>query len=129
MKRKKFTILILVLCIMLITGACGASDLGYTQISQDEAKDIMDSGAEHIILDVRTQEEYDAGHIPNSILIPDYDIEEKAEEILTDKEATILVYCRSGNRSKSASSVLAELGYTDVREFGGINDWPYEVVK
>ena len=97
------------------------------KITAEEAKQIMDSEANYIILDVRTDEEYAEGHIPNAILIPDYEIEEKAETILTDKNQTILVYCRSGNRSKSASEILARLGYTDVREFGGINDWPYEV--
>lgn len=97
------------------------------KITAEEAKQIMDSEANYIILDVRTDEEYAEGHIPNAILIPDYEIEEKAEAILTDKNQTILVYCRSGNRSKSASEILARLGYTDVREFGGINDWPYEV--
>ena len=97
------------------------------KITAEEAKQIMDSSENFVILDVRTDEEYAEGHIPNAILIPDYEIEEKAEAILTDKNQTILVYCRSGNRSKSASEILARLGYTDVREFGGINDWPYEV--
>ncbi len=117
----------------IITGlsGCGAPDVGsragYMQITAEEAKQIIDSDEDYIILDVRTEEEYAEGHIPDSLLIPDYEIEEKAEEMLTDKEQTILVYCRSGNRSKDASEKLAQMGYTDVREFGGINDWPYEV--
>ena len=101
----------------------------YEQITPIEAKKIMDSGEEHIILDTREQEEYDAGHIAGSILIPYTEIESKAEEMLPDKNKPILVYCRSGRRSKIASERLAKLGYTNVKEFGGIIDWPYEVVK
>jgi rhodanese-related sulfurtransferase len=101
----------------------------YQQITAEEAKKIMDSGEECIILDTREQDEFDEGHIPGAILIPYTQIENKAEEILTDKDAQILVYCRSGRRSKIASESLAKLGYTNVKEFGGIIDWPYEVVK
>ena len=101
----------------------------YEQITPQEAKKIMDSGEEHIILDTREQDEFDDGHIPGAILIPYTEIENKAEEMLPDKDAQILVYCRSGRRSKIASESLAKLGYTNVKEFGGIIDWPYEVVK
>ena len=101
----------------------------YEQITPQEAKKIMDSGAEHIILDTREQDEFDEGHIPGAILIPHTEIEDKAEEMLPDKDALILVYCRSGRRSKIAAEALSELGYTNVKEFGGIIDWPYEVVK
>lgn len=96
------------------------------RITAEEAKKIMDSGNGYVILDVRTQEEYDEKHIPDSVLIPDYEIEEQAEKVLTDKDQTILVYCRSGNRSRTASEKLISMGYTDVKDFGGINDWPYE---
>ena len=99
----------------------------YKQITQDEAKKIMDSGESHIILDVREQYEFDEGHIPGAILIPYTEIENKAEESLPNKDAQLLVYCRSGRRSKIAAESLAELGYTDVKEFGGIIDWKYEV--
>ena len=88
---------------------------------------MMDRESDYIILDVRTLEEYVQGHIPNAILIPDYDIEEKAEEVLKDKNQLILVYCRSGRRSKLASEKLVQLGYTNIYEFGGIIDWPYEI--
>ena len=101
----------------------------YQQITPEEAKKIMDSGEEHIILDTREQDEFDSGHIPGAILIPYTEIENKAEEMLPDKGAQILVYCRSGRRSKIASESLAKLGYTNVKEFGGIIDWPFEVVK
>ena len=98
-------------------------------INAEEAKHIMDTTDGYIILDVRTQEEYDQGHIPGAMLIPHTDIETNAETMLTDKDQMILVYCRSGRRSKMAAEALVALGYTNIREFGGIMDWPYEVVK
>ena len=101
----------------------------YEQITPEEAKKIMDSGEEHIILDTREQDEFDEGHIPNATLIPYTEIENKAEEMLPDKDKLILVYCRSGRRSKIAAESLAKLGYTNVKEFGGIIDWPYEMEK
>ena len=101
----------------------------YEQITPQEAKRIMDSGEEHIILDTREQDEFDDGHIPNAILIPYTEIENKAEEMLPDKDAPILVYCRSGRRSKIAAESLSKLGYTNVKEIGGIIDWPYEIEK
>lgn len=102
---------------------------GYMQITQDEAKSLMDSEKDYIILDVRTMEEFNESHIDGAILIPDYEINEKAEETLTDKNQLILVYCRSGRRSKSAAAELADLGYTNVKEFGGIIDWNYGTVS
>ena len=101
----------------------------YEQITPEEAKKIMDSGEEHIILDTREQDEFNEGHIAGAILIPYTEIENKAEEMLPDKDKLILVYCRSGRRSKIAAENLVKLGYTNVKEFGGIIDWPYEVVK
>lgn len=101
----------------------------YEQITPEEAKKIMDSGEEHIILDTREQDEFDEGHIPGAILIPYTEIENKAEEMLTDKDKLILVYCRSGRRSKIAAESLSKLGYTNVKEFGGIIDWTYEIEK
>ena len=102
---------------------------GYMQITQDEAKSLMDSEKDYIILDVRTIEEFNESHIDGAILIPDYEINEKAEETLTDKNQLILVYCRSGRRSKLASAELAKMGYTNVKEFGGIIDWSYGTVS
>ena len=101
----------------------------YEQITAEDAKKIMDSGEEHIILDAREQDEFDEGHIPGAILIPYTEIENKAIELIPDKDKLILVYCRSGRRSKIAVESLAKLGYTNVKEFGGIIDWPYEVEK
>jgi rhodanese-related sulfurtransferase len=100
----------------------------YQHITADEAKALMDSEKGYIILDVRTEEEYAAGHIEGAVLIPDYEIQEKAEEILLDKSQLILVYCRSGRRSKNAASTLASLGYTNIKEFGGIINWKYGIV-
>ena len=124
-------LIFLLLAVMLLT-ACGQDtekDRGavYVNITAEEAKQIMDTEEGYRILDVREQDEYDAGHIPGAILIPYTQIEEKANEMLPDKEQLILVYCRSGRRSKIAADALAELGYTNIKEFGGILDWPYEV--
>ena len=120
----------LLLAVMMLT-ACGQdkeNDQGavYMNITAEEAKQIMDSEEGYIILYVRTQEEYDEGHIPGAIVISHEEITEKAEDVLTDKEQLILVYCHSGRRSKIAAEALVELGYTNIKEFGGIIDWPYE---
>ena len=124
-------LIFLLLAVLLLT-ACGQNvenDQGvvYMNITAEEAKEIMDTEEGYIILDVRTQEEYDQGHIPGAIVISHEEIPDKAEEVLTDKNQLILVYCRSGRRSKIAAEALLELGYTNIKEFGGIIDWPYEV--
>ena len=98
----------------------------YQQITAQEAKTIMDQEHGYVIIDARTEEEFATGHIANAILIPEYEIAERAEAELPDKDGLILVYCRSGRRSKIASEELVKLGYTNVKEFGGIIDWPYE---
>ena len=126
-------LLFLLLAVMLLT-ACGQAkendwEAAYMNITAEKAKQIMDSEDGYIILDARTQEEYDQGHIPGAIVISHEEIAEKAEEVLTDKEQLILVYCRSGRRSKIAAEALVELGYNNIKEFGGIIDWPYEVEK
>ena len=122
----------MLLTLALPFGCVGCSDGGsatYEQISGAEAKALMDSKSGYIILDARTQEEYDEGHIPEAIMIPEYEIADRAEKELSDKEQLILVYCRSGRRSKIAAEELVKLGYTNVKEFGGIIDWEYEIVK
>ena len=125
MRKRSFPLL---LALVLLLTAC-AQAASYEQITQEEAKQIMDTTNGYILLDTRTQEEYDQSHIPGALLIPHTKIAERAEEELPDKDQVILVYCRSGNRSKQASEVLVELGYTNVKEFGGIIDWPYEVTE
>ena len=99
----------------------------YQQITQEAAKEMMDT-QEVVLLDVREQHEYDSGHIPGAVLLPVGTItEDTAAAVIDELDTVVLVYCRSGNRSKTASQSLVDLGYTNVYEFGGINDWPYEV--
>ena len=128
--NKRFLIALLTFTLPL--GCIGCSDGGsvtYEQISGAEAKALMDSESGYVIIDARTQEEYDQGHIPGAILIPEYEIADRAEKELPNKDQLILVYCRSGRRSKIAAEELVKLGYTNVKEFGGIIDWEYETVK
>lgn len=123
-------ILPLIFSVLLLLSGCSGKESAnhsYEQISQQEAKTMMDT-QDVIILDVREQEEYDSGHIPGAVLLPVGTIsEETAAAVIPEKDSVVLVYCRSGNRSKTASAALAELGYTGVYEFGGINTWPYEM--
>lgn len=126
--------LILILLAAMLLSACGQNkenkqEVIYMNITAQEAKRIMDTEQDYIILDTRTQAEYDEGHIPGAIVISHEEIKEKAEAVLKDKNQLILVYCRSGRRSKLASEDLVELGYTNIKEFGGIIDWPYEIEK
>ena len=107
----------------------GSGALSYEQINGAEAKALMVRESGYIIIDARTQSEYDEGHIPGAILVPEYEIAQRAENELPDKNQLILVYCRSGRRSKIAAEELVKLGYTNVKEFGGIIDWEYEIVK
>ena len=118
----------LIFSLLLLLTGCGGSadDASYQQITQEEAKEMMDT-QEVIILDVREQDEYDSGHIPGAVLLPVNSIDEtRAAQVIPTKDTTVLVYCRSGNRSRTASARLAGLGYTQVYEFGGSRDWPYE---
>ena len=127
----------LICCLLMIlscwmTGCQTQTDgqNSYQQISADEAKEMMDTQSDYLILDVREADEYQSGHIPGAVLFPVGSIDaSSAEQIIPSKDTLLLVYCRSGNRSKTAASALAELGYTQVYEFGGINDWPYDTVS
>jgi len=101
----------------------------YSQISQEEAQEMMTRDDGHVIVDVRRQDEYDAGHIPGAILIPNESIDTERPEDLPDLDQVILIYCRSGNRSKQASQKLADMGYQNIYEFGGINTWTGEIVS
>lgn len=117
----------LAVCFSLSIVLSGCSDkseeASYTQISMEEAAKLMESEEYYIILDVRTIEEYESGHIPGAVCVPNETIGEEAVEELPDKEQMILIYCRSGNRSKQAAAKLVEQGYTNIYEFGGIIDW------
>lgn len=132
MKKQRGLVLMLLISLSFF-GLTACSNTGnpasYEQISPAEAKEIMDTAKDYIIIDARTDEEFKEGHISGAIMIPEYEIAERAEKELPDKDALILVYCRSGRRSKIASEELVKLGYTSVKEFGGIIDWPYEIVK
>lgn len=136
MKRISVILIITILSALMFTG-CGTSsdsdaDNGansYRQVSSEEAATMMEEETDYIILDVRTQEEYEAAHIPGAICIPNETIGDEKIEALPDKDQLILIYCRSGNRSKQASEKLAKQGYTNIVEFGGINSWTGETVS
>ena len=120
------------LFLFLLVAGCAApaeSEASYRQVSMDEAIAMMEEKNDYIILDVRTPEEFVEKHIPDAINIPNETIGTEEIPELPDKEQLILVYCRSGNRSKQASEKLVRLGYTNIVEFGGINDWPGETVS
>ena len=122
-------ILVLILAMLLVLTGCGgtAMENTYQQITQETAKEMMDT-QDVIVLDVREQYEFDAGHIPGAVLLPVGTItKDSAAAVIPGTDSVVLVYCRSGNRSKTASEALAKLGYTNVYEFGGINTWPYGV--
>ena len=133
MKKVKGLIIMLLISLSLFGMTACDGENGkvstYEQITAEQAKTIMDTEKDYVIIDARTEEEFAEGHIENAILIPEYEIAKRAEKELPDKEQLILVYCRSGRRSKIASEELVKLGYSNVKEFGGIIDWPYETVK
>ena len=133
MKKLKGLIIMLLISLSLfgMTACDGENKKSstYEQITAEQAKTIMDTEKDYVIIDARTEEEFAEGHIKNAILIPEYEIANRAEKELPDKEQLILVYCRSGRRSKIASEELVKLGYSNVKEFGGIIDWPYDIVK
>ena len=110
-------------------GAAEKSAGSYRQIRMEEAAAVMERETDYILLDVRTQEEYTQGHIPGAICVPNATIGDREIPELPDKDQLILVYCRSGNRSKQASEKLVKLGYTNIVEFGGINSWTGETVS
>lgn len=135
MKKIMIAAAVLMTLVLVLTGCSNNKEeenmnvkTQYVKISPAEAKEIMDN-EESIVLDVRTKDEYDQGHIEGAVLLPVDEISAKAEEVLKDKKEKILVYCRSGNRSATAAKTLIEMGYENVLDFGGIIDWPYEIVK
>ena len=132
MKIRKILAVLLSVLALFCLASCQEkpkTEASYKQISGAEAKALMDSEKNYIIIDARTQSEFDEGHIAGAILIPEYEIADRAEAELPDKDQLILVYCRSGRRSKIAAQALVDLGYTNVKEFGGIIDWEYEIVR
>jgi rhodanese-related sulfurtransferase len=132
--RKYIVLISVIFTVAVLMCACvsrspDASLSQYQKISAEDAKARMDSGDDIVILDVRTSEEYEAGHIEDAILIPNETISDEQPELLADLDAEILIYCRSGNRSAQAAKKLMGIGYTNVYDFGGIIDWPYEIVS
>ena len=125
---KKFITLLLSVLFLAGCALPAGQEVSYRQINMDEAITMMEEESGYIILDVRTPEEFAEKHIPGAINIPNETISTEEIPELPDKDQLILVYCRSGNRSKQASEKLAALGYTNIVEFGGINDWPGETV-
>jgi rhodanese-related sulfurtransferase len=122
---------LLILALIIFSGCSNnleKTDSGYKKISAEEAKIRIDKDKNVIIVDVRTLEEYNEGHIENAILIPNETILDEPPEQLPDLDSEILIYCRSGNRSQQAAEKLIDLGYTNVYDFGGIIDWPYETI-
>lgn len=127
MKHKILAVLFLV--IVLVGCAAPDKESGYRRVEMEEAVTMMEEESGYIILDVRTPEEFEEKHIPGAVNVPNETIDTEEIPELPDKEQLIFVYCRSGNRSKQASAKLAELGYTNIVEFGGIKDWPGETVS
>lgn len=145
---KKIFLCFVVLCLVVLSGCMGqnnkttqttttteseattmSENSGYEQITGEQAKKLMDTESDYVIIDARTTEEFNEGHIEDAILIPEYEIGDRAEAELPRKDQLILVYCRSGRRSKIAAQALVDLGYTNVKEFGGIIDWEYDIVR
>ena len=126
---KKIIPLLLLLFLFAGCGFSAETGSSYKQISMEEAISMMEKESDYILLDVRTAEEFEEKHIPGAINIPNETISSEEIPELPDKDQLILVYCRSGNRSKQASRKLAEQGYTNIVEFGGINDWPLDTVS
>ena len=136
MDNKMLFILSVLVLLVLVSLGCKTQantaevlPAGYHKITAAEAKQKMAANPQAVVLDVRNADEYREKHIPQAVLLPLAEVKEKASVVLPDKNAEILVYCRSGNRSRQAGVLLAEMGYTSVYDFGGIQDWPYEVVQ
>ena len=131
-KRRIVSIIAALVFLLAVSGcaseeASGGKEESYMRINAQKAKEMMENLEEFILLDARTEEEFSEGHIPGAIVIPHDEIFERAEAEIPEKDVPVFVYCRSGNRSKTASKALVDLGYSEVYEFGGIIDWPYEI--
>lgn len=127
---EKIAIPVLLVLALVLTGVTNFAPkaTGYRQVTTEEAVNIMQTEENYVILDVRTAQEFASGHIPGAVLLPNETIGTEDIPLLPDKDQLILVYCRSGNRSKQAAEKLAQLGYTNIVEFGGINSWTGEIV-
>ena len=112
--------------ISLLSFTACAKTISYTNISPKDALDVIKGDNKAVLIDVRTPDEFRVVRIPGSVLIPDYEIKDKIAEVVPDKDTTLIVYCRSGNRSRGAAKTLIDMGYTKVFDLGGIIDWPYD---
>ena len=133
-KRRILSVIAALVFLIAISGCASAEAVDgkeddYMKINAEKAKELMEEMEEFVLLDVRSEEEYSEGHIPGAVVIPHSEIYDRAEAELPEKDAPVFVYCRSGNRSKVASKALVDLGYSNVYEFGGIGDWPYEIER
>lgn len=123
-------IILMLLAGLFTVAGCGSAQDKVEVLLPTQAKAIMESGERFVLLDVRTEEEYkENGHIKDAILIPDFELKEKVEGVISDKNELILVYCRSGRRSNASAKVLSSMGYTNVKDIGGIMNWPYDVER
>lgn len=119
----------IVLLLLLIISGCKTNDIKVNKISMLEAIELMEKQDDYVIVDVRTKEEYESGHIEGAINLDNEDIQKGIFDLLDDKDKTYYLYCRSGNRSNKAANKLIESGYTNIYDMGGISDWPLELVK
>ena len=130
MISKLMKIIAMMILIIMPVNSCSKEieSVNYQTINAEEAKAIIDTEEDIVILDVRTKTEFDAGYIPNAMLIPDAELIEEVEMRIPDKDTNILIYCRSGNRSAKSAKLLVEMGYTNVFDFGGIINWSYDII-
>ena len=128
-KRRIVSIIAALVFLIAISGCSSQEGSVYMNINAEKAKEMMENLEEFVLLDARSEEEFSEGHIPGAIVIPHDEIEERAESEIPEKDVPVFVYCRSGRRSKIAAEALVSLGYSEVYEFGGIIDWPYEIEK
>lgn len=129
-KKRLFIYTFILVLISIISVSCKSiTDTQYVSISAEDGAKMLKEDPDIIIIDVRTKQEFDEGHIDGSINIPDFELVSRIGEIVKDKNDTVILYCRSGNRSKQASLKLIEMGYKKIYDMGGLLDWPYETIK
>ncbi len=132
MIKRRIVSIVAAMVFLLVLSGCGAAEKEgsvYMNINAEKAKEMMDGLEKFVLLDARSEEEFSEGHIPGAIVIPHEEVSESAEREIPEKNVPVFVYCRSGRRSKIAAEALVSLGYSEVYEFGGIIDWPYEIEK
>ena len=131
MIKRRIVSIIAALVFLIAISGCSAEEKGsvYMNIAPEKANEMMENLEDFVLLDVRSEEEFSEGHIPGAIVIPHEEISERAEAEIPEKDVPVFVYCRSGRRSKIAAEELVSLGYSEIYEFGGIGDWPYEIEK